>query len=41
MGKYLDILAREEVYDINDRNDQSPAPAVLVDQEAISAASRQ
>jgi hypothetical protein len=35
MGKYLDILAREEVYDINDRNDQSPAPAVLVDQEAM------
>src|SRR5213593_438508 len=34
MGKYLDILARVEVYDVNDQNDQSPPPAVLVDHEA-------
>src|SRR6516164_6806857 len=25
MGKYLDILARAEAYDKNDRNDKSPA----------------
>ena len=24
MGKYLDILARAEAYDKNDRNDKSP-----------------
>jgi hypothetical protein len=24
MGKYLDILKRAGLYDINDRNDQSP-----------------
>ena len=29
MGKYLDILARARVYDINDINDQSPAPVAL------------
>jgi hypothetical protein len=35
VGKYLDILARAGVYDINDRNDQSPPLAVSVDRGAL------
>jgi hypothetical protein len=35
VGKYLDILARVRVYDINDRNDQSPPLAVSVDRGAV------
>jgi hypothetical protein len=35
MGKYLDILARAGVYDINDRNDQSFPLAVSVDRGAV------
>jgi hypothetical protein len=34
MGKYLDILAREEAYDKNDLNDKSPPLAVPVDNQA-------
>jgi hypothetical protein len=34
MGKYLDILRQAGLYDINDKNDQSPHLAVPVDHEA-------
>jgi hypothetical protein len=39
MGKYLDILARAEAYDKNDRNDKSPTLAVPVDDQTALRAS--
>jgi hypothetical protein len=35
MGKYLDILDRAGLYDINDRNDQSPSLAVFDHEGAL------